>query len=170
MDVFQGIIARNECNLSQMEIKMGLEVLYCCWVLLSSLGVNNSISTKKKLGHPVCFCNILSAEGWTSMEVNFLFWWVPGYWMFPSRNWLSLFHSIDINSPCNCFRRASIQKSIHCQPKPKPKPATASLKFLRIRQGRRGPHQQLRYIFPINPGHIQVPCRGYSSKLRIIKV
>ena len=115
MDVFQGIIARNECNLSQMEIKMGPEVLYCCWVLLSSLGVNNSLSTKK-LRHPVCFCNILSAEGWTSMEVNFLFWWVPGYWMFPSRNWLSLFHSIDINSPCNCFRRASIQKS-HRQPK-----------------------------------------------------
>ena len=115
MDVFQGIIARNGCNLSRMKIKIGPEVLYCCWVLLSSLGVNNSLSTKK-LRHPVCFCNILSAEGWTSMEVNFLFWWVPGYWMFPSRNWLSLFHSIDINSPCNCFRRASIQKSTNCEP------------------------------------------------------
>ena len=39
MDVFQGIIARNGCNLSQMERKMGPEVLYCCWVLLSSPGV-----------------------------------------------------------------------------------------------------------------------------------
>ena len=47
MDVFQGIIARNGCNLSRMKIKMGPEVLYCCWVLLSSLGVNNSLSTKK---------------------------------------------------------------------------------------------------------------------------
>ena len=52
MDVFRGEIARNGCNLSQMEIKMGPEVLYCCWVLLSSPGVNNSLSTIF-LGHPV---------------------------------------------------------------------------------------------------------------------
>ena len=48
--------------------------------------------------------------------------------------------------------------------------ATGSLKFLCIDQGSWGPHQQLRYIFPINPGYIQVPCRGYTSKLRMFKV
>ena len=53
MDVFQGKIDRNGCNLSQMETKMGPEVQYFCWVLLSSPGVNNSLSTIF-LGHPVC--------------------------------------------------------------------------------------------------------------------
>ena len=45
MDVLQGEIARNGCNLLQMETKMGPEVQYFCWVLLSSPGVNDSLST-----------------------------------------------------------------------------------------------------------------------------
>ena len=45
MDIFQGEIDKNGCNLSHKGTKMGPEVLYCCWVLLSSPGVNNSLST-----------------------------------------------------------------------------------------------------------------------------
>ena len=53
MEVFQGKIARNVFDLSQMETKMGPDVQYFCWVLLSSPGVNSSLSTIF-LGHPVC--------------------------------------------------------------------------------------------------------------------
>ena len=52
MDIFTGEINKNGCNLSQKGPKMGPGVLYCCWVLLSSSGVNNSLSTIF-LGHPV---------------------------------------------------------------------------------------------------------------------
>ena len=45
MEGNQGEIARNGCNFSQMETKMGHEVLYCCWILLSHPGVSNSLST-----------------------------------------------------------------------------------------------------------------------------
>ena len=58
MNVFQGKIARNGCNLLQMETKMGPEVQYFCWVLLSSLGVNNSLSTIF-FGTPCIYINMI---------------------------------------------------------------------------------------------------------------
>ena len=56
IDVFQGEIAKNRCNLSQKVTQMGPEVMSCCWVFLSSPGVNNSLSTIF-LGHPVQNCH-----------------------------------------------------------------------------------------------------------------
>ena len=49
---FRGKLPEIDAILSQMETKTGPEVQYFCWVLLSSPGVNNSLSTIF-LGHPV---------------------------------------------------------------------------------------------------------------------